>query len=260
MSADIPILVIILYYSMKQINTHMKEAITLVCAGIIALNMFGQHISENVRIKENIINDLTELESIYLDKLSYTEGRRADNIMDDILVSVDMLANERQPHSGYSVNQKAERGIPEAEFQVMLRNLEKGFYDDMYYTDYRFDPAVYCLSAQQMNTLIRFFSSSYVTMMSPGEFNFLRKEVEEAFPENEKQLVIPKKAIQYYFTVDQVIVLLENFSFDKNKIALIDLLYPKIIDKEMSYRLFDAMTFSTSKDEIREVIDRHMSR
>jgi hypothetical protein len=247
---------------MKQKNTDMKKAITIAFAGIIAIHLFGQHTSEKVRIKNDIRNDLTELESIYLDKLSYREGKRAEIIVDNIMESVNKLTNERQPHAQpeHSVNRRAERGISEEEFQAMLGNLEKGFHDDMHYSHYRFDPAVYCLSAGQMDELVRFFSGSYVTMLSPGEFNILKKETDQAFPDSEKQLVIAKKAIQYYFTVDQVILLLEKFSFDKSKIALIDLIYPKIVDKEMSYRLFDTLTFSSSKDELRKVIDRYMGR
>jgi len=91
-------------------------------------------------------------------------------------------------------------------------------------------------------------------VMSNDDFRDLMHAVKkEAFETN--QLNILEVAAAYgYFSVEQLINLTEQFAFSSGKLGAVKLVYPKVADKYNSYKLIDAFTFLSDKEEVRRII------
>jgi hypothetical protein len=55
--------------------------------------------------------------------------------------------------------------------------------------------------------------------------------------------------------VDQVIRLASKFSFDNDKLEVVEMLYPKIIDLNKNYLLYNCFTFSDAKNKLEKFIE-----
>ena len=53
------------------------------------------------------------------------------------------------------------------------------------------------------------------------------------------------------FLCEQCLRLISLYTFDDDKLKIVKRMYYRIVDKENTYQLIDAMTFSSSKDEIK---------
>ncbi len=78
----------------------------------------------------------------------------------------------------------------------------------------------------------------------------------ESFEEN-KVSVLQASAKYNYYSVDQIIGLMELSSFSSWKIKTLEMTYPFVIDKNNSYRIINALTFSEDKQKAREILDRN---
>lgn len=88
--------------------------------------------------------------------------------------------------------------------------------------------------------------------MDPADFARVRQSVGSASFSGDRLERLGDALQGRYLTVDQVIALLEVFSFEQTKIDAAVLMYPQIVDPGEWYRVFDAFTFSSSKDALRE--------
>ncbi|MBN2571935.1 MAG: DUF4476 domain-containing protein [Ignavibacteriales bacterium] len=57
-----------------------------------------------------------------------------------------------------------------------------------------------------------------------------------------------------YLFVDQVIVLLNYFSFESSKYSLLEKLYQRIVDRENSYEIIDEFTFWSYQDKAKKLL------
>lgn len=91
--------------------------------------------------------------------------------------------------------------------------------------------------------------------MNNSEFNDLLQNVEnESFADD--QLVLIRIAVKSkYFTIEQLIRLIDVFSFSEEKISCLRLVYPKVIDKENAHNLLSAFTYSEDKQQVEKIID-----
>ncbi len=93
------------------------------------------------------------------------------------------------------------------------------------------------------------------TAMNNSEFNDLLQNVEnESFADD--QLAVIRIAVKSkHFTIEQLIRLIDIFSFSEEKISCVRLVYPKVIDKENAHNLLSAFTYSDDKQQVEKIID-----
>ncbi len=93
--------------------------------------------------------------------------------------------------------------------------------------------------------------------ISDEEFSSLTNAIKsESFEEN-KLNVVEIAARSSFFTVNQVIKLVELFNYSSGKLKAVELTYPKIADKHNAHLLFNAFTYSSDKEKLKEIINRH---
>lgn len=87
--------------------------------------------------------------------------------------------------------------------------------------------------------------------VSNTDYNQIKSSIEkERFAST--KLTLAKQALQAKkcFTVEQIIRILQLFTFEDNKLELAKFAYEYCIDRENYYRVNDVFTFSSSKDEL----------
>jgi len=91
--------------------------------------------------------------------------------------------------------------------------------------------------------------------ISEEEFNGLTTSIKnESFQEN--QLSIVQISARYnYFTVNQVVRVIELFSFSDGKLTALEYMYPNAVDKFNSHLIINAFTYSSDKEKAQEIIN-----
>jgi hypothetical protein len=92
--------------------------------------------------------------------------------------------------------------------------------------------------------------------ISEEEFTGLIESIKnESFQEN--QLSIVQISARYnYFTVNQVVRVIELFSFSDGKLKSLEYLYPNVVDKFNSHQIINSFTYSSDKEKATEIINR----
>ena len=93
--------------------------------------------------------------------------------------------------------------------------------------------------------------------ISQEEFNGLINSIkDESFQEN--QLSIVQISARYnYFTVNQVVQVIDLFSFSDGKLTALEYLYPNVVDKFNSHLIINAFTYSSDKEKAQEIINEY---
>lgn len=241
----------------------MKKQLILLTISLISTGIFAQHNTQSRDYKSLIKNDLEELERIYINKLSYPEGKRSEEIMRDILIRLERMEQspietKRANPYGHAQRNNYTRTMSQTKFDsiiwVMKREIEK----DPLNPYFIMDQEVYSFSAEQMAIFMSVIYSNNIMVMSPEELNEFAGQVGNAFPDREKYNLIEQRAVCNYFTAEQVVRLMKSFSFDDDRLKLVDMVFPKIVDKEMAYQLFGALTHGSSKDKLQRILDKYM--
>lgn len=82
---------------------------------------------------------------------------------------------------------------------------------------------------------------------------FLGKVKKEPFKDNRKTMINTALA-NSDFTSGQCLQLTKIFPFDDDRIEIMKMMYPRIVDKEAFFTVIDALTFSSNKDEMNKFI------
>ncbi|MFM7204046.1 MAG: DUF4476 domain-containing protein [Myxococcota bacterium] len=78
---------------------------------------------------------------------------------------------------------------------------------------------------------------------------------EESFSQGKMQ-VLKTAGPSYWFTVDQVKRIIGTFTFENDKLAAVEFLAPRILDRENAHKLYSAFDFQSSKDKVAEILRR----
>ena len=87
-------------------------------------------------------------------------------------------------------------------------------------------------------------------LMDRENLNTLIAMVDDAFPDNSKIDQIELGTRYSSLRVDQVIALVNTVSFESNKIAVAQMLRPRVVDPEHWYRVCSAFSFNGSCEKI----------
>ncbi len=101
--------------------------------------------------------------------------------------------------------------------------------------------------------VIPFYHDNYAVMNDMEFSRFLHRVADENF--DSSRLDLMKMQIQYqYFTSMQVAQIMEEFSFDSNKLEFAKLAFLKTIDPQNYYCVSEKLTFSSSRKELNQFI------
>jgi hypothetical protein len=88
-----------------------------------------------------------------------------------------------------------------------------------------------------------------------------REDFEEAFAAleargfaGERLDVLSELCRHNWFVVEQARRLIESFSFGKDRLQALELLAPRIVDRQNDFRLFEAFTFESDKAQARRIL------
>ena len=90
--------------------------------------------------------------------------------------------------------------------------------------------------------------------MDDASFNSLQSTMDNEFTADDRIRIVRLSAASNYFTMDQLIELIKKFTFDDNRMQIIELVYPKLINTENSHLLFNYVSFISSKNRLEEII------
>ncbi len=93
--------------------------------------------------------------------------------------------------------------------------------------------------------------------MTPEAFARLLKALEDASFSDEKYAIVKEAASKNYFTSKQVLEVLKRFDFESDRLKVAKLLYPRVVDPENFFVVYEAFTFSSSKEELRGWVERY---
>jgi len=94
-----------------------------------------------------------------------------------------------------------------------------------------------------------------ITAMPEPDYRQLVNSIDnESFEEN-KVSVLQSSARYNYFSVQQIIGIMDLSSFSSWKIKALELTYPFVIDKNNSFKIINALTFSEDKRKAQEILD-----
>ncbi|HEX2571803.1 MAG TPA: DUF4476 domain-containing protein [Polyangia bacterium] len=74
--------------------------------------------------------------------------------------------------------------------------------------------------------------------------------------EEDKLRIVRNLAGSQYFLVSQVERILPAFSFENTKVKIVEILAPRILDRQNGYRLYGSFTFSSNKAAVEKLLAR----
>ena len=98
------------------------------------------------------------------------------------------------------------------------------------------------------------WNNSDSNVMSGREFEQMKESIRKEWFENNRLTSVKFIMDKSNFTTAQVKELMLLFTFESNKLEVAKYAYRKTVDKQNYYQLNDALTFSSSKDELARFI------
>jgi Domain of unknown function (DUF4476) len=98
------------------------------------------------------------------------------------------------------------------------------------------------------------WSGGRLNVMTGREFETLKETLRKEWFENNRVTSVKTVANNNNFTTQQVKDLMLLFTFENNRLEIAKSLYRMTVDKQKYYQLNEALTFSSSKDELARFI------
>lgn len=96
--------------------------------------------------------------------------------------------------------------------------------------------------------------------MSDQEFSALVSSVKNESFESDMLSIVQISAKYNFFTVSQVVRLINLFSFSSGKLEVVKMVYPNVIDRYNSHQIINAFTYSSDKEKVRQIIASYPER
>lgn len=166
----------------------------------------------------------------------------------------------------YSQRKPDYRNIPIRELKNRLienlRELDEEYLQNLSYKDYRKAREILIESYN----LLRMIPDNGITireemkLMPESEFEELCNNIKSEGFESDKIYVI-QLAVKYNrFTVAQLIKLIDLMSFSNDKIEVVKIVYPNVVDKYNSHLIINAFAHSSDKERVKKIINEFPAR
>lgn len=94
-----------------------------------------------------------------------------------------------------------------------------------------------------------------LTLMSEQDFSELCENIKTEGFESDKIYVIKLAAKYNRFTVSQLIELIDLMTFPNDKIEVVKIVYPNVVDKYNSHLIINSFTHSSDKESVQKIIN-----
>ena len=221
--------------------------------GLLAMSVFafGEGISMSVTVDEtstsntgsiNVVDEIANrieiLQNKYNSKLNKLDQKRTDKIIDDIYELLTLLPED--------VSIKSTTSTPPS--QTQSANLSISI--DVNELQMEPQTAVIKHKIEIVEEI------DEPNPMSSSEFQSLLNNVKNESFADDQTSVVNIAAKSKYFSISQLITLLEVFSFSDDKINVVQIVYPRVVDKDNAHNLLGAFTYSDDKDRVEQIISQ----
>ncbi|MCD4829935.1 MAG: DUF4476 domain-containing protein [Candidatus Cloacimonetes bacterium] len=92
--------------------------------------------------------------------------------------------------------------------------------------------------------------------MNGSDFGKLKRNVQSEDFSDDMMGVIEVAVLHHYFSVDQIGQLVQLFDFGDEQVAVVRLLWPRVVDPENGHDLLSLFTYSNEKDAVKGIINQ----
>lgn len=178
-----------------------------------------------------IADKLDELQKKYNAKLNKLDGRRVTNLIDEIYSLLALL-----PENSTLVKPQTPTPPP-AEPTTTNVNININGMDT------------------QTEVAEPVLPDTNNTGMNDSDFSRLISRIQGESFSDDQMRVIRTAAKNHSFKVNQIVRILDCFSFADDKISALAIAYPGCIDSQNNYEILDAFTYSDDKSEAERIIN-----
>jgi len=196
---------------------------------------------KKVSAVDEIADKLDVLQKDFCSKLNKLDRRRADKIIDEIYNLLSVLPSDVMVTAEVSDNNSATTTISSSSSSSNANaniNINMNIQDK---------------SASGAPVVEEKPTSEEMT---ESQFNRLLQNVKNEGFADDQTSVVRVAAQSQFFTVNQLIRLLNVFTFASDKIEIVRIVYPRIVDKENAHNLLGAFTYSSDKKAVEQIIGR----
>lgn len=139
-----------------------------------------------------------------------------------------------------------------------LETLERDYLTKLSYRDYSRSKAL-LIEIHDLLLTLPIADQQYEPVepaaMNDIDFLQLYASVKNESYESDQLSIIEISARYNYFSINQLVRLVELFSFSNGKIEMVRTLYPNVVDKYNAHQLINAFTYSSDKETVKGIID-----
>ncbi len=197
------------------------------------------HKSSSMAVVDVIAEKLDMLQKQYLIKLNNFDKRKADNIVNEIYDLLALLPTDVVV-THHSTQPVTPTRITPTKTDININLNVKG-------TTTSFDDPE---PVQEVQV------TKIQKAMSDSEFQRLLTNVKNESFADDMTSVVRVAAKSKYFTCNQLTQLVDAFSFADEKIDIVRIVYPKVVDKGNAHNILGAFTYSDDKKEVEQIISQ----
>lgn len=93
------------------------------------------------------------------------------------------------------------------------------------------------------------------TAMDEATFTTFLTKMKDKSMDDQKLVFVKSTMKNNWFTTDQVLQMIQTFSFENNKVDFAKVIWHKTTDKGSFFKIYDAFTFSSSEKSVQEYVD-----
>ncbi|MBT6994423.1 MAG: DUF4476 domain-containing protein, partial [Candidatus Cloacimonetes bacterium] len=93
-----------------------------------------------------------------------------------------------------------------------------------------------------------------IITISENNFQLLCTNIQSESFDDDKLAIIQIVIRSHHFTINQLIRLLALFTFENDKISVVQIVYPKVIDTQNAFNLLNSFTYSSDKKRVQQII------
>jgi hypothetical protein len=90
--------------------------------------------------------------------------------------------------------------------------------------------------------------------MAEPDFKLVLTMIDNEKFESDKISVIQQTALNNYFTIGQLTRMIEKITFEDNRLKVVEVVYPAILDRENASLLYNFFTFTSNKEKLTQII------
>ena len=201
-------------------------------------------------IIDQIVVKLEALQKDYHSKLNKIDQKRANNMVDEIYNLLAMLPEDATitvSQTSSTTTSTSTTTTPNININISgMQTEEKPVVEQK--------PVVQ-EKPQPVKPIIEEKPTSGRKTINDSEFGELIARIGKENFSDDKIRVLKTAAKNYKFNVNQIVRLINAYTYSEDKIAALQLSYPECTDPQNNYKILDAFTYSEDKEEADDIIN-----